>query len=1027
MNPDKDNSHSSYSADLQRRSNSLSSSPSFPRAATVHPQMFNVRSAAPSEHYNHQSQHLDSFHSNAAGHSFSTSDGRLAPSAFNFSHSNSYSYPSTSIIAPAMQPRTSDILRSSPSESSDQHSILPLLPSNIAHSPAENLQPQSSDVSDRNFATRTSEISIQNPAPGVCPNCSWYRCMAVDRKFLEAMEKGLKYCRLRRSEFLWHCVCRAASKENDHGNLLDMWQSLVDSDDIWMLWDSEDEVAAWPYDLLQAMGSQGYTRRLDNDCYSGIATIISRRLERHTSGICGFSTHSSPTESTDHPLVMRLAIIHWKTILACMHRKYRSKYSPIDSDIPNLVTRWWDTIPAAVENDLLKITADIPRPWTELCRILKRRGHSCYEGHPRESMWRAWVTVQDLRLSYLPGHPGCSQCESMSRASLTGRPDFVKPHLVALWCISKAMLPYLLHGSAIMPITTLDFWSAVSTPWIQLSHSILHPKYLNFIDEWLHKLPSDNEEREKDSSTITTHATWVPSWLYARLEENENDLAAHWSEIANPIAQMSGSSGLRGKAPLNPASWICAVALFSVTRHLSLSTFDRLPSLVADHFTSIISLSNPIRILIEKAPKIAQTLAVKCFEDGLKRSGHTCWRSLEKCGENSIQVLYASAYLTLMNKSPPVTGCGLPHICKVCGIEDDLHDVLLDVDREGIGEKDQGLANLRNFTRLADLSNRIFMATLQKDLTPGRDDLSSHGSDSESASETESEASDPTHQEQELTNEDLRSQMISIPAADASPRLEQPHLPVTSGEDHIPRPPELSMEGLHTLPDSPRPSEDTLILDMVVPSLTSRGISHSPLSPTIVPQQALSSSSISIPTSSFIMETGFSGNSKTSKHAQKLRPSELREVVKEKLVSLLESHEFDVSVQSSHGKKTYKLPWSNLVDELRHTGLEFENWPKVKGKDGMYRPLKLAAPNGIGKAPLNELEPLYNALTNEKKPLGIRKIVDDSGRSQMRMVTVIPSSGQGTKRSRDEEQDVEGDGTSVKKRARHKESSSSRT
>ncbi|KAF5336794.1 hypothetical protein D9758_015843 [Tetrapyrgos nigripes] len=982
MNLDHDSPHSSDSANLQRDSYSMPPSPPL-ISVSLQELNWDVRSTTPSQPF--RDQYLNSSPSNAAGHSSSTSDGRLVSGSF-LDHNW---YPASS-TAPAVQPRISDI-RSSPSSSSDQYPILRPLSSIIAHSPVENLQPQSSGVSGRK--STTSEISIQNYTPGVCQNCSWYHCMAADRRSLKTMEKGLKYYQLRRFDFLWSCVCKAASEEDDRRKLLDMWQSLVDSDDIWRLWDIRDEEATWPYDLLQEMVFHCFEYGLDDDCYSGVATIISRRLEGHTSGLCGFSADSSATESTNHPLVMRLILILWKTILACRRTKYesRSTFSLVEDGIPGLVARWWDMIPAAVKSDLLEITADITRPWTELCTTLKRRGHSCSEGHPRESMWRVWVTVQDLRVPYLPDHPNCSECES-NRISLTGRPDFVKPHLVALWCISKAMeyLPRMLNG--VRPNTTLDFWSSRS------SQNILYPEYLDLIDEWLHKLPSDNGGKEKDSSTVVSHARWVPSWLYTCLVENENDLATHWSEIANPIAQISNSRNplvTHLEAPPDPATWICAVALFSVARHLSLSSSD-FRSVAAKNFPSIISLE-PLRILLEKAPKIVQTPAVKCFEERLKRSGHTCWQDWEKCGENSIQVLYASAYSTLMNESPPMVGCGQPHICKICRIKDDFHTFSLDVDRKGMDEKDW-------------MANRL--ATLQKVLT-GQDDLSSHGSDSESASETECDAGDPIHQK--LTNE-----MISIPAADASPRLERPHLPVSTvvatGEDHIPRAPESRMEGLLTSPDGPSPPEDHDALTLEV--------SHSPLSPTMVPQQASSSNNTS--SDHFITETGLSRNSKTSKHAQKLRPSELRKTVKDKLVSLLESHGFDVSVQSSHGKKTYKLPWSNLVDELRHTGREFVNWPEVKAEDGLYRPLVLAAPNGIGKAPLNELGPLYEALTSKERLLGIRKIVDSSGLSQMRMVTVIPSSGHGTKRNRDEQTgDVERDSAPKRGRTVGLESSSS--
>jgi hypothetical protein len=260
---------------------------------------------------------------------------------------------------------------------------------------------------------------------------------------------------------------------------------------------------------------------------------------------------------------------------------------------------------------------------------------------------------------------------------------------VALWCISKAV--ECLPSASVRPNTTFSFWSFARSAW-----NVLHPEYLSFIDEWLHKLPSDDEEREKDYSTIATLSRWVPSGLYAHLVENENDLATHWSEIANPISLISDYSFLSDiKVPLDPASWLCAVALFSLTWPLSSSRLD-FPSVAAEHLLSIVSHS-PLRIFLEKAPKIVKTAALESYEERLKASGHTCWQTWEKCGENSIPVLYASAYSTLMNEIPPVVGCGPSSECKVCRIKNDFHS--LDIDKLGMGQT-SGLVNMlvsRNF------------------------------------------------------------------------------------------------------------------------------------------------------------------------------------------------------------------------------------------------------------------------------------------------------------------------------------------
>jgi hypothetical protein len=180
-----------------------------------------------------------------------------------------------------------------------------------------------------------------------------------------------------------------------------------------MLWANLDESMDWSYNSWKEMDSQHVW---DYPRYYGsrVAAIISRHLEYHTSGLCSCS---SSTEGTHSPLTVRLATILWKTMLACRLTKHKFLSSLTDDEISDLVTRWWDMIPEAVKSDLkscLEIMTHLQQgvksQWSKLCAFLKQQGHSCYEGHPRESMWRTWVTVQDRRLPYLPGHPECLQC-----------------------------------------------------------------------------------------------------------------------------------------------------------------------------------------------------------------------------------------------------------------------------------------------------------------------------------------------------------------------------------------------------------------------------------------------------------------------------------------------------------------------------------------------------------------------------------------------------------------------------------------
>ncbi|KAK7437512.1 hypothetical protein VKT23_018584 [Stygiomarasmius scandens] len=541
--------------------------------------------------------------------------------------------------------------------------------------------------------TRARSSSVPTVTPiDTCNSCSMYCCKNDDKKFLQAMEEGHQDYQ-RWFEWLWYCIDRAAPKSYRKSERLPVWRSLIDSDDIWLMWGDEDELslpeAPEVHQLEPSLGPLG----LGQKDWESATRLISIRTDLHSQGRCSFAPLPSfLKEIQKMPLQMRLAIILWKSLLACRRVKYPFNPSSLDCEIPYLVPHWWRMIPDSIkEGNAFHINK---HSWGEFSDGLKWRGHTCYESHPEKYMWQVWVTIQDILHTMIPiDFPlkcaNCEQCIKIQKIPV-GRAEPPKPHIVLLWC--------LLMGSGIFQWGV--FWipfvnpteypqgcfsiPSFSTHIFQkgdLAKNLLHPATLEKVDKWFNSLETREEEEEEEEEEedgmksdtffgqalqdIIANSQLLPIWWLEGLEENEKSLDPHWTELEITIFNIQNASSHSASHPkesFHPASWMCAVILFTVVKSVG---FGSLSSYI---FNQI--LCGGIGRIVGLATSPVKSPIIQKFQNGLKKSGHTCW-SDKLHGNYSKADLYCSAYSMLLDTSHvPIVGCDQANYkqesCAVC-------------------------------------------------------------------------------------------------------------------------------------------------------------------------------------------------------------------------------------------------------------------------------------------------------------------------------------------------------------------------
>ncbi|KAK7445742.1 hypothetical protein VKT23_014737 [Stygiomarasmius scandens] len=529
----------------------------------------------------------------------------------------------------------------------------------------------------------TSDTRSRTVAPiDACDSCSLYHCKNDDKKFLQAMEEGCgDYWR--RLEWLWYCIDRAVPK-SWKWERLPVWQSLVNSDDIWLMWGDGDESGLPEAPNACTMDCW----LLEEEDRKGITRLISQRMDLHSQGRCSFAPLPSFfKEIQKMPLQMRLAIIIWKSLLTCRRVKYPFNPSSLEREIPYLVPHWWRMIPDSIkEGNALHVSK---HSWERYSDGLKWRRHTCYKDHPEKHMWQVWVTVQDIlhiqiTMDIPLQHTNCEQCIKIQKIPI-GRAEPLKPHIVLLWCLllesSSSMRDYRIpFENPIEHLQGCFSISSFSTHNFQkgdLAKNLLNPATLEKVDKWFNNLQAGKkggDVMESEASfglalqNIIANSQLLPAWWLESLEENGKSLDPHWSEIEIAIFNIQNASShstSNPKEPFHPASWICAVILFVVVKSVGFS------SLSSNIFNRI--LFHGIRngeILGLAAPPLESPTTQK-FQNALEKSGHTCW-SDKSCGDYSNADLYSSACSMLLDTfHVPVFGCGQAEFgeqefCAVC-------------------------------------------------------------------------------------------------------------------------------------------------------------------------------------------------------------------------------------------------------------------------------------------------------------------------------------------------------------------------
>ncbi|KAF5363072.1 hypothetical protein D9758_012602 [Tetrapyrgos nigripes] len=848
--------------------------------------------------------------------------------------------------------------------------------------------------------------------PEVCQNCDSYRCMADDKTLLTRMKASTDVdnnddIAKTRLLWLWYCVQMAVPEAWYDRSILEMWQSLLDRDDIWLMWDNGDELR------VSEPKTRGpwFMASFRNSAVSS----ISRRLEYHLSGQCGLDASATSSEGAYHQFEIRFALILWKSLLACRRVKFKLRPSSIGREIPSLVSQWWVMLPKSVQDELVSFSDTRPEIWNDFCATLKQRGHTCYKDLPDETMSKVLITMHLLSAMpwpYLPFHlvncAGCLKIQSLP-SGLN-----LKPHLIALFCIPSEVRQYLpLYAKNSAP-TSLEFWTdgCIRSTNIKLLPNLLSQASLREMDKWLSNLPSVGIRRKRTLGSFIAKEDWIPSDWVDELKQNERDLSVHWTETEAAVEVATGSAYNRNSLAFftdeevvegsttgcDPASWLCAVALLSIVKSVGFGP------LAARLFKDVLIHKFGLQQQLEQAPALRKSGATQAFQNSLEKSGHTCWTDLKACGENSILDLYASAYSMFTGESEvPVVGCDqmdpVPYFtqpdskCRTCRIHDGLHNLsnALDNPKSTFGLSTDAKRMINNMNRdryqirrhpLTQKNLLEFSQTLVETgnaLQQQAQSFCCSGCDSEAHKEYPGLENIICRGWTDRIAEDTDSEESSL-----SP-LNQSGISPQSGSNDV------AINGSSTANDLPSFPNDHEAASDISPTSRTRL--------DIIPDQDSDKTNKTTSGNHSIDRRETQSTTKSSKPKTR---DEMREEVKSKLLTMLESNKID------YGKG---LPWKTLQDVVEDQDFEFVNWPKVKGK-----PLQLTKGDGIQKATRPEIWPLYNALNDEERPLQIRRknAAERNASERAR-----------NKRSRDEQEgDVESD--SAAKRVRTAEPSNSR-
>ncbi|KAF5363069.1 hypothetical protein D9758_012599 [Tetrapyrgos nigripes] len=880
------------------------------------------------------------------------------------------------------------------------------------------------------------EESSRQP-PEVCENCDSYRCMADEKTLLTRMKASTDVdfndIAGGRLLWLWRCLREAVPWKGvfpeDHNKLEEMWRSLLDMDDIWLMWDIGDE--------LRVPKPKTCVPRYVKSFRNSAVSSISRRLKHHFSGQCGLDAAATSSEGAYHQFEIRFALILWKSLFACRRTKFRLRPSSIEREIPSLVSKWWDMLPKSVKDELVYFSDTRPEIWNDFCAMLKRRGHACYEDLPDETMWKVLMTMHHLCAipwPYLPFHlVNCAGC-----LKIQSQPSGLnlKPHLIPLFCIPSQMRCYFSYYYEELDYensapTSSKFWT---DKWIhsnkrggtkiKLLPNLLSQTSLQEMDKWLSNLPSVNIGRKRTLGSFIPKEDWIPSHWVDLLQDNEDDLSVHWTETEAAVEAATGIAYSRySPAPFteeevaegsttgwssDPASWLCAVALLSIVKSVGFG-----PQ-AAGIFTDVLREEeeedkSSLQLLLEQAPALQKSEATRAFQNSLEKSGHTCWTDLGACGKNSIPDLYASAYYVLIGGSEvPVVGCGqmdpdrdpdmgpqLDSKCRTCRIQDGLHDLsnALDNPKSTFGLSIDAKRMISSMNHDRYQTNRCPLT--QKNLREFSQTLieTGNGLQQQAQSICSSDcANDDAHYWEEVENIICRGYMDNDSEDTDSEESSTPPPPNHSGISSQSGSNDVALNGSSTANKLLSFQEDYVEAapDISLTSRTDLGL---------IPDQ---DSDKTTSGNHSIDRREAQSTTKSSKPKNRPSRQEMRDNVKLKLLEMLDSNKI------YYGKG---LPWKTLQEIVAEQGFEFVNWPESKGE-----PVQLTRQDGIQKATGPEISPLYDALNDEERPLQIRR---------KNAAERNPSERAGNKRSRDEQEgDVERD--SAAKRARTAEPSNSR-
>ncbi|THU97454.1 hypothetical protein K435DRAFT_838607 [Dendrothele bispora CBS 962.96] len=455
-----------------------------------------------------------------------------------------------------------------------------------------------------------------------------------------------------------------------------------------------------------------------------ITPIISRKIDLHSNNLCTPEFNSSPSPATrdtrDTSVHMRLAIVLWKTLLATRRVKYPQNPSAVNCEIPTLIPKWWNILSELVKDNCIIDN----HSWDQFHVEKKRRGHTCMENLPRKEMWSTWITVQALIGTTMPlniplNDENCPECLKLHERPF-GRSEFVKPHVLALWYLTRNTCAQFHHLCAYPE----DIWDSPSIYLHYTSHykvldlgkSLFNHATLRKLNEWLTVIWSSSNDASTDS-TLRKHVgkNLDPTcfWIKFRLNRNENDLEPHWTETQTAISKISSSEYNVGSEldPVEPASWVTAVVLFTLTKIFGLGP------LTAQKLVDVTDTCY-FDGLFNKTPPLFNTPASKNFHEALKRSGHTCWPE-KPWGPNPLTNLYFSAYSLLLDTSNvPAVGCEEREHrtkCAACHANCAFHDLSLVLDDELLGSL-QSLSDKDKKGRVKRLIRNLNSPRYQKNL-----------------------------------------------------------------------------------------------------------------------------------------------------------------------------------------------------------------------------------------------------------------------------------------------------------------------